>query len=72
MLKVFIKRWNKSYECQTSIPYGIFKGVLKDLLVVNEGEKKGMLNGKPPPPRKLKWRRLEERIWKRTTKFNEL
>ena len=46
--------------------------VLKDQLVVNEAKKNGMLSGNPPPPKKLKWRRLEEGIWKRTTKFNEL
>ena len=63
--------WNKAVSVRHPSLWNCLR-VLKDQLVVNEAKKNGMLNGNPPPPRKLKCRRLEERIWKRTTKFNEL
>ena len=56
---IYWRCWRK--ECRTSLKTDVLR-VLKDQLVVNEAKKNGMLNGNPPPPRKLKCRRLEERI----------
>ena len=57
----FHNRWNKAVSIRHPSLWNLLR-VLKDQLVVTEEKKKGMLNGNPPPPRKLKWRRLEERI----------
>ena len=57
----FHNRWNKAVSVRHPSLWNFLR-VLKDQLVVNEAKKNGMLNGNPPPPRKLRWRRLEERI----------
>ena len=57
----FHNRWNKAVSVRHPSLWNFLR-VLKDQLVVNEANKNGMLNGNPPPPRKLKWRHFEERI----------
>ncbi len=68
VVESFHRRWNQAVGVRHPSLW-VFVRVLKDQHSINEAKINDIRNGRPPPRRRQKWRRLEERIVGLKTRF---